>query len=151
MINLLRAGCIANDLLKEQDLRTSTPQRWRSEQLRAATMLVCPPLFGPGRCYQRGSSLAQAFQRPVKYQQWRRYRCGSAAHKRRSGASPRLPSTRPTMRRLARSTIRHIQPFRFLRPMNVHIPSNSRASHRLRWAFFGRRRRRVGEGAAAFH
>ena len=58
MINLIRAVCIANDLLKEQDLRTSTPQRWRSEQLRASTMLVCPSPFGPGRCCQRGSPLA---------------------------------------------------------------------------------------------
>ena len=40
MINLIRAVCIANDLLKEQDLRTSAPQRWRSEQLMATTMLV---------------------------------------------------------------------------------------------------------------
>ena len=48
MINLIRAWCIANDLLKEQDLRTSTPQRWRSKQL-TSTMLVCPSSFGPGR------------------------------------------------------------------------------------------------------
>ena len=150
MINLLRAGCIANDLLKEQDLRTSTPQRWRSEQLRAATMLVCPPLFGPGRCYQRGSSLAQAFQRPVKYQQWRRYRCGSAAHKRRSGALLRLPSIRPTIRRLARSITRYTQPFRFLRSTNVHISSSSSTGQHVRSPFFGRSRGSGGGAAAAF-
>ena len=34
--------------------------------------------------------------------------------------------------------------------MNVHISSNSSASQRLRWAFFGRSRSRIGEGAAAF-
>ena len=33
---------MASDLLKEQDLRTSTPQRWRNEQLVALTMLVWP-------------------------------------------------------------------------------------------------------------
>ena len=31
---------MTNDLLKEQDLRTSTPQRWRSEQLMASTILA---------------------------------------------------------------------------------------------------------------
>ena len=36
-------------LLKEQDLRTSTPQRWRKEQLMASTMLVWPsPLHRAG-------------------------------------------------------------------------------------------------------
>ena len=58
MTDLIRAVCIANDLLKEQNLRTSTPQRWRSEQLMASTMLVYPPPFGPDRCCQRGSPLA---------------------------------------------------------------------------------------------
>ena len=52
------------------------------------------------------------------------------------------------MRRLARSTTSHTHTFRFLRPTNIHIPSNSNASQRLRWAFFGRSRSRVGEGAA---
>ena len=33
---------MAMDLLKEQDLRTSTPQRLRKEQLMASTMLVWP-------------------------------------------------------------------------------------------------------------
>jgi len=31
---------MANDLLQEQDLRTSTPQRWRNAQLIASTILV---------------------------------------------------------------------------------------------------------------
>jgi hypothetical protein len=31
MTILIRAVCMANDLLKEQDLRTRTPQRWRRE------------------------------------------------------------------------------------------------------------------------
>ena len=49
---------MTNDLLKEQDLRTSTPQRWRNEQLMASTILVWPSPFKQGRCYQRGSTLA---------------------------------------------------------------------------------------------
>ncbi len=32
---------MASDLLNEQDLRTSTPWRWRSEQLMTSTVLVC--------------------------------------------------------------------------------------------------------------
>ena len=40
MTILMRAVCISNDLLNEQDFRTSTPQRWRKEQLMASTMLV---------------------------------------------------------------------------------------------------------------
>jgi hypothetical protein len=31
--------------LKQQDLRTSTPQRWRRAQFLASTMLVCPLPF----------------------------------------------------------------------------------------------------------
>ena len=49
---------MAKDLLKEQDLRTSTPQRWRKEQLMASLMLVWPSPLAQGRCYQRGSTLA---------------------------------------------------------------------------------------------
>jgi hypothetical protein len=49
---------MAKDLLNEQDLRTSRPQRWRREQLIASTMLVCPPPLGLGRCCHRGSTLA---------------------------------------------------------------------------------------------
>ena len=41
---------MTNDLLKEQDLRTSTPQRWRNEQLMASTILVWPSPFKQGRC-----------------------------------------------------------------------------------------------------
>ena len=40
MTILIRAVCMAKDLLKEQDSRTSTPQRWRNEQLMASTILV---------------------------------------------------------------------------------------------------------------
>ena len=58
-------------LLKEQNLRTSTPQRWRKEQLMASTMLVWPSPLAQGRCCQRGSALATAFHWSVKYQQWR--------------------------------------------------------------------------------
>ena len=47
---------MTNDLLKEQDLRTSTPQRWRNEQLMASTMLVPPLPLGLRRCCQRGST-----------------------------------------------------------------------------------------------
>ena len=35
MTILTRVVCTASDLLNEQDLRTSTPQRWRKEQLMA--------------------------------------------------------------------------------------------------------------------
>jgi len=31
MTSLIRAVCMTSDLLKEQDLRTSTQQRWRNE------------------------------------------------------------------------------------------------------------------------
>ena len=37
---LIRAACIGGDLLKEQDLRTNTPQPWRKEQFKASMMLV---------------------------------------------------------------------------------------------------------------
>ena len=49
---------MTSDLLNEQDLRTSTPQRWRREQLIASTMLVYPSPFEQGRCCQRGNTLA---------------------------------------------------------------------------------------------
>ena len=49
---------MANDLLNEQDLRTSTPQRWRKEQLLASTRLVWPSPLGQCRCCKRGSTLA---------------------------------------------------------------------------------------------
>ena len=57
---------MASDLLNKQDLRTSTPQRWRREQLIAPTMWGCPSPLGPGRCCQRGSTLAEAFPWSVK-------------------------------------------------------------------------------------
>lgn len=38
----MRTWCIARERLKEQDLRTITPQRWRKAQLMASTMLVWP-------------------------------------------------------------------------------------------------------------
>jgi hypothetical protein len=47
---LIRAVCIRRDLLNEQDLRTSTPQRWCKEQLSASTMLVWPLPFAEGQC-----------------------------------------------------------------------------------------------------
>ena len=47
---------MANDLLNEQDLRSSTPQRWRKEQLTASMMLVPPVSFGQRRCCQHGST-----------------------------------------------------------------------------------------------
>ena len=63
---------MASDLPNEQDLRTSTPQRWRREQVMVSTMLVCPSPLGPGRCCQRGRTLASAFHGSVKNQQrWR--------------------------------------------------------------------------------
>ena len=58
MIILIRAVCMANDLLNEQNLRMSTPQRWRKKQLMASTMLVWPSPLAQGRCCQRGSTLA---------------------------------------------------------------------------------------------
>ena len=39
MISIL-AECMSSDLLKEQDLRAKTPQRWRNEQLIALTTVV---------------------------------------------------------------------------------------------------------------
>jgi len=54
------------------------------------------------------------------------------------------------MRRLARSTTNQSQTFRFLRPTNVHISSNSRASHRFFCAFLGRKRGSGGAGRTAF-
>ena len=62
----------------------------------------------------------------------------------------RRPVTQATTRWLARSTANHSHPLRFLRPTKGHISSSSRASHRFRWAFFGRRRDKGGAGAAAF-
>lgn len=47
---------MAKDLLIEQALRTSTSQRWRNEQLRASTMLVCPSPLEQGQYYQWGST-----------------------------------------------------------------------------------------------
>jgi len=58
MTSLIRAVCMTSDLLKEQDLRTSTQQRWRNEQLMASTILVWPSPLGQGRCCQRGSTFA---------------------------------------------------------------------------------------------
>ena len=49
---------MANDLLNEQDLRMSTPQRWCKKQLMASTMLVWPSPFAQGRCCLAGSTLA---------------------------------------------------------------------------------------------
>lgn len=49
---------MVKDLLKEQDLRTSTPQRWRKEQLIASTILVAPLPLGLGRCAVAGETLA---------------------------------------------------------------------------------------------
>ena len=40
---------MASDLLNEQDLRTGTPDRWRSEQWMASTTLVCPLPLGLGQ------------------------------------------------------------------------------------------------------
>jgi len=37
---------MTSERLNEQERRTSTPQRWRKEQLMASTMLVCPLPFG---------------------------------------------------------------------------------------------------------
>ena len=41
---------MTSDLLKEQDLRTSTQQRWRNEQLMASTILVWPSPLGQHLC-----------------------------------------------------------------------------------------------------
>lgn len=49
---------MVNDLLNEQDLRTKTPQRWRSEQLRASTMLVRPLPLALGWCAWAGNTVA---------------------------------------------------------------------------------------------
>lgn len=57
MTILIRTLCIVNDLLNEQDLRTSTPRRWRRAQLTASTILVPPLPFGQRRCCQRGNTL----------------------------------------------------------------------------------------------
>ena len=40
MTILMRTWNMLNNLLNEQDLSTSTPQRWRKEQLTASTKLV---------------------------------------------------------------------------------------------------------------
>ena len=42
MTTLIRAVCMIRLLLKEQDFLTSTPQRWRKEQLTASMTLVPP-------------------------------------------------------------------------------------------------------------
>ena len=49
---------MGSDLLKEKDLRTNTPQRWRKEQFRASTMLVWPSPLGKGRCGLAGKAWA---------------------------------------------------------------------------------------------
>ena len=72
MTILMRAVCMARDLLNEQDLRTRTPQRWRNEQLMASTILIWPSPFKQGRCCQRGSTLAKTFHWSVKSQQCQR-------------------------------------------------------------------------------
>lgn len=75
-------------LLKEHDLRTSPPHRWRKEQLLASTIRVRPSPLGHGRCGQQGSTLAYASQRSVKCQQRRRARRGKAAHSLPTAAAP---------------------------------------------------------------
>ena len=47
---------MAKALLKEQAFRTSTPQRWRKEQLMASIVLVPPLPLGQRRCCQRGNT-----------------------------------------------------------------------------------------------
>lgn len=49
---------MVSDLLKEQDLRTSTPQRCRNEQFSASTILVPPLALAHGRWAAGGSTLA---------------------------------------------------------------------------------------------
>ena len=56
---------MVRDLLKEQDLRTSTPQRWRKEQFSASTMLVCPRPLALGRWAAVGKTLGYASQAAV--------------------------------------------------------------------------------------
>ena len=53
----MRAVCMLSDLLKEQDLHTTTPHRWRKAPLMASTMLVPPSPLGQQRCRQRGNIL----------------------------------------------------------------------------------------------
>ena len=53
------------------------------------------------------------------------------------------------VRQLARSTASPRQTLRFLRPTNGPRSSNSRASQRCRWAFFGCRQGKGGATAAA--
>ena len=54
------------------------------------------------------------------------------------------------MRRLARSTASQSQTFRRRWPTNVHISSNSSASHSFFCSFLGRKRGSGGEAACAF-
>ena len=51
---------MVKDLLNEHDFRTNTPQRWRSEQLSASTMLVWPLPLALGRWAAAGSTEAYA-------------------------------------------------------------------------------------------